>query len=75
VRAIVSLLLAWVSISAFAAEISGHIDLTCDGRNLRPEEAQDAVFHFQPRLAVFHELGDGVADHTRHALLDIPARW
>src|SRR6185369_4719113 len=51
VRAIVSLLLAWVSIGAFAAEISGHIDLTSDGKDLRPEEAQDAVIYFRPKQA------------------------
>src|SRR4029078_6986517 len=49
VRAIVSLLLAWVSIGALGADISGHIDLTSDGKSLRPEEAQDVVIYFRPK--------------------------
>ena len=48
-RAIASLLLAWLSIGAVGAEISGHIDLTSDGKSLRPEEAQDAVVYFRPK--------------------------
>jgi plastocyanin len=49
VRAFVSLLLVWISFGASAAEISGHIDLTSDGKSLRPEEAQDAVVYFRPK--------------------------
>ena len=48
-RAIASLLLAWLSIGAVGAEISGHVDLTSDGKSLRPEEAQDAVVYFRPK--------------------------
>ena len=33
-----------------AAVISGHIDVTSEGKELRPEEAQDAVVYFRPKL-------------------------
>jgi plastocyanin len=44
-----SLLLGLLSVTACAAEISGHIDLTSEGKTLRPEEAQDAVVYFRPK--------------------------
>jgi plastocyanin len=34
---------------AAAADISGHIELTSEGKALRPEEAQDAVVYFRPK--------------------------
>ena len=49
VRTIVLLLLGVLSAAAAAAEISGHIDLTSDGKSLRPEEAQDVVVYFRPK--------------------------
>jgi plastocyanin len=49
VRNIVSVLLFVLSASACAAEISGHIDLTSEGKTLRAEEAQDAVIYFRPK--------------------------
>lgn len=36
--------------AAFAAEISGHIDLTSEGKTLRAEEAQDAIVYFRPKV-------------------------
>jgi len=35
--------------SGIAAEISGHIDLSAEGKPLRPEEAQDAIVYFRPK--------------------------
>ena len=37
---------------ACAAEISGHIDLSAEGKPLRPEEAQDAIVYFRPKAAL-----------------------
>jgi plastocyanin len=34
---------------AFAAELTGHIDLTSEGKTLRAEEAQDAIVYFRPK--------------------------
>ena len=50
-RATIAALLAAASALAGAAEISGHIDLTSEGKELRPEEAQDAVVYFRPKVA------------------------
>lgn len=33
-----------------AAEISGHIDLSAEGKPLRAEEAQDAIVYFRPKV-------------------------
>ncbi|HZP67884.1 MAG TPA: hypothetical protein VFB32_16395 [Rudaea sp.] len=33
-----------------AVELSGHIDLTAEGKPLRPEEAQDAIVYFRPKV-------------------------
>jgi len=51
VRTIVWLLLVLMSSAGSAAEISGHIDLTSEGKSLRPEEAQDVVVYFRPKQA------------------------
>src|SRR5262249_45843240 len=51
VQAIIAALLVAASALAGAAEISGHIDLTSEGKELRPEEAQDAVVYFRPKIA------------------------
>ena len=47
----IAVLLAAASALAGAAEISGQIDLTSEGKELRPEEAQDAVVYFRPKTA------------------------
>jgi plastocyanin len=51
VRAIFSALLIAGSGLAHAAEISGHIELTSEGKELRAEEAQDAIVYFRPKAA------------------------
>jgi len=51
VQVIIAALLVAASALAGAAEISGHIDLTSEGKELRPEEAQDAVVYFRPKIA------------------------
>ena len=47
-------LLPWLLLllpaSGLAAEISGHIDLSAEGKPLRPEEAQDAIVYFRPKV-------------------------
>ena len=40
-----------VALTARAAEISGHIDLSSEGKELRPDEAQDAIVYFRPKVA------------------------
>lgn len=45
-----AVLLALAGVGASAATISGHIDLTSEGKNLRAEEARDAVVYFRPTL-------------------------
>ena len=42
-------LLLLLPVSGIAAEISGHIDLSAEGKPLRPEEAQDAIVYFRPK--------------------------
>jgi plastocyanin len=44
--AMLILLPAWCN----AAEISGHIDLSAEGKALRAEEAQDAIVYFRPKV-------------------------
>ena len=41
-------LLGWACVRA--ATIGGHIDLTSEGKSLRPEEAQEAVVYFRPKI-------------------------
>jgi hypothetical protein len=36
--------------AGYAAEISGHIDMSAEGKPLRPEEAQDAIVYFRPKI-------------------------
>jgi plastocyanin len=49
VRAIFSALLIAGSGLTHAADISGHIELTSEGKELRAEEAQDAIVYFRPK--------------------------
>lgn len=48
-RTVFCALLIAASGLAHSAEISGHIDLTSEGKALRPEEAQDAIVYFRPK--------------------------
>jgi hypothetical protein len=48
-RTIFPALLIAASGLAHSADISGHIDLTSEGKALRPEEAQDAIVYFRPK--------------------------
>jgi len=50
VRSFFSILMIAAAGTAQAAAISGHIDVTSEGKALRPEEAQDAVVYFRPKL-------------------------
>lgn len=50
---------------AGAATISGHIDLTSEGKSLRPEEAQDAIVYFRPKQPPRTRPGTAVMG-TRH---------
>ena len=45
-------LLFLLPLGAWGAEISGHIDLTAEGKALRADEAQDAIVYFRPKVAV-----------------------
>jgi len=49
VRAIVAVLLLVANACASAADIRGHVELSSEGKTLRPEEAQDAVVYFRPK--------------------------
>jgi plastocyanin len=49
VRNLVLALLLSAHACAGAATISGHIELTSEGKSLRPEEAQDAIVYFRPK--------------------------
>lgn len=51
-RGWIGLLMALLPALASAAELSGHIDLTAEGKPLRPEEAQDAIVYFVPKRGV-----------------------
>jgi plastocyanin len=51
VRVIFATLLIATAGLTHAADIQGHIDLTSEGKELRPEEAQDAVVYFRPKGA------------------------
>ena len=48
-RTVFCALLIAASGLAHSAEISGHIDLTAEGKALRAEEAQDAIVYFRPK--------------------------
>jgi len=48
-RTIAPLLFFFLVAPVAAVDISGHIDLTSEGKTLRPEEAQDAVVYFRPK--------------------------
>jgi plastocyanin len=50
VRVLPWLLLLSLSASGWAAEISGHIELSAEGKPLRAEEAQDAIVYFRPKV-------------------------
>jgi len=50
---------------AGAATISGHIDLSSEGKSLRPEEAQDAIVYFRPKQPPRTRGGTAVMG-TRH---------
>lgn len=49
VRTLVLALLLSAHAYAGAASIGGHIELTAEGKSLRPEEAQDAIVYFRPK--------------------------
>ncbi len=50
-----------------AAEISGQIELTLDGKALRADEAQDAIVYFRPKaVAKLKPVTDAVVMSTRH---------
>lgn len=51
VRIILSVLLILANSGVSAADIRGHIELTSEGKTLRPEEAQDAVVYFRPKAS------------------------
>ena len=50
VRVVAAVVLLLVPLSAFAAEIAGHIDLSAEGKPLRADEAQDAIVYFRPKV-------------------------
>lgn len=49
-RVLLVLLLMLVPTWSYAVEITGHIDLSAEGKPLRPEEAQDAIVYFRPKV-------------------------
>jgi hypothetical protein len=50
VRLLPAMLLLLCPMAGFAVEISGHIDLSAEGKPLRPEETQDAIVYFRPKV-------------------------
>ena len=61
------ILLLAVSSGLDAAEISGQIALTLDGKSLRADEAQDAIVYFRPKtLPKPKAAADAVVMSTRH---------
>ena len=49
VRSFFSILMIAATGVVHGAAITGHIDVTSEGKDLRPEEAQDAVVYFRPK--------------------------
>ncbi|MDR3389856.1 MAG: hypothetical protein P4L92_22690 [Rudaea sp.] len=49
-RVLLIAMLAMTPVWGHAAEISGHIDVSAEGKPLRAEEAQDAIVYFRPKV-------------------------
>lgn len=67
-RPLVALILLLAASSGLAAaEISGQIELTLDGKPLRADEAQDAIVYFRPKAVPKPKpAADAVVMTTRH---------
>ena len=44
-------------------------------KRFAPQNLPTSIWYWSARLAAFHELRDGVTEHTDRVLLDLYARW